>query len=87
MGLECGPNACTPSFGHTLEMPINPGDSAKLPAGCTTGCTSPTALIPEHPPSPMVAAMLALAAQLSAVDRRTLARLLLAGTQAKGDAG
>jgi hypothetical protein len=35
----------------------------------------------------MVAALLALAAPLSADDRRTLARLLLVDTKAKGDAG
>jgi hypothetical protein len=35
----------------------------------------------------VVAALLVLAAPLSADDRRTLARLLLADTQPKGDAG
>ena len=71
----------------SLQTPTNPCDSALPSAGCTTGCTNSPTTVPEQPPSPLVAALLALTAQLSVADRVTLARLLLTDTQPKGDAG
>jgi hypothetical protein len=52
-----------------------------LTTGLHTVCTSDS----EQSPSLLVAALLALADQLSPDDRVMLARLLLAGTKVKGD--
>ena len=73
--------------GHLLEKPTNPSDFTTPQAGCTTGCTNSPTPVPDQPPSALVAALLALTAQLSLADRAALARLLLADTPPKGDAG
>jgi hypothetical protein len=91
-GVDVGPagfeptTSCTPSNQRRGDTPANLGNSATSPAGCTTGCTNSPPAVPEHPPSAVVSALLALMAQLSPADKATLAHLLLTQSTPKGDA-
>jgi hypothetical protein len=73
------------------ENATNSGTSftSDFPAGADSGAVrvrSSKDPVLADPPSPVVAALLALAAPLSRTDRETLARLLLAEDTSKGDA-
>src|SRR5687767_9445580 len=60
---------------HYQETTGNQGNSDDL----RSGCTSPADAAPDHPPSPLVAALLTVLQNLSPSDRDRLAAALAAG--------